>query len=212
MKIYCRSLSNRDIFKEIDRRGALLKEYDAQYNEFNEAKSEYEENFRKSSAQVSKLVADKLGIDPKFIKIHKGFYSTKVEIDITDIPELVNMFPELPKAPVRPTFDTDEDKQLNREAITQFYNQHLWFKINYINRARGTRSEESMYIKILSISPTGKECKVNWMASWDFEGVLEGRPYYVVVRTKTLTTGNIEIVSPIVTYTSEEVEEILKEN
>lgn len=211
MKIYCKSLSNRDIRKELTRRGELNSMWETDYAQYVNDVEEYKEDKEIARTTIKQILCNKLGADASKVRI---LFDSNDNITVTIQPgalsELDELIPERPALPRKPTFDTEDDKQLNREAITQFYNQHLWFKVNYINRAGGSRSEESMYIQVQSISPTGKQCEVKYMTPWDFEGKRDGLDYWVIVRNKTLTTANIEIITPIVTYTQEEVDDILK--
>lgn len=211
MKIYCRSLSNRDIRKELERREIAKSKWEKDYAQYQNDFEEYTRAKDAARASVKQIVSNKLGVDRSKVRIlFDNVGNIVITLQAEAIPELAELLPSNPSYPVKPTFDTEADKQINREAITQFYNQHLWFKVNYINRAGGSRTEDPMYIQVQSISPTGKQCEVKYMTPWDFEGKRDGYDYWVITRNKTLTTANIEIVTPIVTYTQEEVDDILK--
>lgn len=106
--------------------------------------------------------------------------------------------------------DTKEfDTELRRAGILNFVGQDIWVKVEYKVNSRAYDSEK-YYIKVLSVSPSGKTCKAlcarayhepplgrNISNSWSYSS-----KYYI---TQDLRTGGITICDPMETYTTEEM-------
>lgn len=252
MKIYCKTLSNREANRALDERAVLVSEYEQKYAEYRDAFSNYQVALSEAVAKAAQIASSYLNTDlastrvniftPGVVTIRVSYTYTirlsegKVQFttdtvctleDVTDIitklnsidtnklyNELLVVFPERPIEPIKPQFTSEDDKDINRQAIKALVKKELWTKVNYKASSR-SHYEDKYYIRIRSISETGKKCYADTIGAstvdrWEKQGNdgWRGRNLDRYITRRDLITGNIQIVTPRQVYTTEELEEL----